>query len=241
MQTLRVAICEDNEQEQQSLLTLLGKGRFPTKVTVFTNGEDFLAGFQPHQYDLILMDIFMGGLTGIQVITQVRTVDSQVPVAFITSSMDFTLESYRLDALKYMEKPITQGGVDDMLLLAHMKQQAVDSLDIRVHGATMTYPLSQILYLEQKGHALLLFLSGGEVVSTNKKLADVEPLLAGKHFLRCHKSYLVNLSHICGLDRELCTFEMVDGSKVYIRNRSFWEMQKAFESYLFAARQGAPQ
>lgn len=240
MQTLHIALCEDDLAEQQHLLQLLGKSRYTTKVDIFANGEDFLQAFQPYQYDLILMDIFMNGLTGIDAIKKVRMMDDHVPVAFITSSMDFTLESYRLDAMKYIEKPATKKSIEDTLQMAHMKQQSVDNLEIRIQNTTMVYPLHNILYLEQRARNLLIYFSNGEIVSANKKLSDVENQLLGKGFLHCHKSYLVNLAHVCGINRELCLFEMRNGSKVYIRQRGFREIQKEFEEYLFTAEQEVP-
>ncbi|WP_317854831.1 LytTR family DNA-binding domain-containing protein [Chakrabartyella piscis] len=237
MQTLRIALCEDDKEEQQHVLQVLEKSHFATKIDVFANGEDFLQAFQPYQYDLILMDIFMDGLTGIEVITKVRTMDNHVPVAFITSSMDFTRESYRLDAIKYIEKPATKKSIIDTLQMARMKQLSVEHLEIRIQNSTKIYPLHNILYMEQKGRNLLIYLLGGEVVSANKKLSDVAEQLLGKGFLHCHKSYLVNLAHVRGINRELCLFEMGDGSKVYIRQRGFWEIQKEFEDYLFSTEQ----
>ncbi len=240
MQTLRIAFCEDNQEEQQQVLETLKKSHFTTKVDVFANGEAFLQAFHPYQYDLILMDIFMGGLTGIEVVTKIRMMDNHVLVAFITSSMDFTLESYRLDAIKYIEKPVTKKSIADTLQMARMKQQTLDKLEIRIQNTTMVYPLHNILYLEQKARNLLIYLLNGEVVSANKKLSDVAEQLLGKGFLHCHKSYLVNLAHVRGINRELCLFEMQNGSKVYIRQRGFWEVQKEFEDYLFTTEQGVP-
>lgn len=235
--SLRIAICEDEEGERQDLLHMIQQTQYTTELTFFSSGEEFLAKFQCNQYDLILMDIFMGGETGIQVITKMRMLDSEVPVVFITTSEDFALESYRLNAIKYIEKPATAQGLTSALQLAKLKQQANSRRVLHINSSTPPYPLSRILYLEQKARALTIYLLDDETVIVNKKLDDIELQLVANGFLRCHKSFLVNLSHICGIDRELSTFEMKDGSKVYIRRRSFWEMQKAFEAYLFTTRQ----
>ncbi len=238
MDELRIAVCEDDLAERQSLLQILEASTYDIQVSAFLSGEEFLSKFQPYEYDLILMDIFMDVLTGIDTITKVRAMDDRVPVVFITSSMDYTLESYRLDAIKYIEKPATAKQVEDAIQMAQVKRQTAEGLRLRVNGNPQFYPLQRILYLEQKGRNLMIYLLGGEVVTVNKKLSEVAELLTGKGFLHCHKSYLVNLSHVRGIDRELYTFEMEEGNMVHIRRRGFWEMQKAFETYLFASHGG---
>lgn len=237
MSQLRIALCEDDATHCSHLQALLDHSGYEIKVSAFASGEAFLAQFQPEQYDLILMDIFMDKLTGIDVIRHVRTLDDQVPVAFITTSMDFTRESYQLDAIKYIEKPATAKSVGTLLQLAEQSRQNVDTLELLINNVPVSIPLRHILYLEQQARNLLIYLKDGEIITANKKLAEVEPQLLHKNFLRCHKSYVVNLIHIRGINRELCTFNMVSGGPVYIRRRGFWEVQKAFDSYLFATEQ----
>lgn len=234
MDTLRIAVCEDNDQDRQALVAMMAEIPYDTQVQLFESSEDFLAAFQPYQYDLILMDIFMSGLTGIQALTQMRAIDPLVPVAVITSSQDFALESYRLNVLKYIEKPITKKPLSEALHLAQIKRQAEHKLVIRINKTTESYPISRISHLEQKGHALLIYLTDKTILSTNKKLDDVEDQLLGNGFLRCHKSYLVNLALVWSIDRELSLFEMVGGYQVHIRKRGFSEIQKAFEDYIFS-------
>lgn len=239
MDTLRIAICEDEMAELDNLLRILEESQYPITTDLFHRGEDFLSQFKPFQYDLIFMDIFMDGLTGIQTIAKVREVDSQVAVAFITTSKDFALESYRLEAFKYIEKPATKKAVVEALQLAQLKQQTVERLVLRTSSNMLSYPIFQILYLEQKGRNLMVHLADGGHVSVAKKLDEVSQQLEGKNFLRCHKSFLVNLAFVRGIDRELSTFSMEQGDNVHIRRESFWTMKKAFETYLFANQQEA--
>lgn len=235
LETLRIAICEDDEVERRRLLHVLDESQYPMTVTQFATGEKFLCHFQPFQYDLILMDIFMGDITGVEVVTKLRDLDPQVPVAFITSSIDFALESYRLNALKYIEKPVTRQAVAEILQLAQLRQQMVERLVLRTSMGVLSYPILQLLYIEQKGRNLLLHLTGGEQSSVPKKIDEIEDQLVEKGFLRCHKSYLVNLSYVRGIDRDLSTFAIEGGGQVHIRRESFWKVKKAYETYLFGA------
>lgn len=238
MNTLKIAICEDDTNEQDRLLNILKTSKYSNEITLFSSGEEFLSNFNPGQFDMIFMDIFMNDITGIDVVTKVRAMDKSVPVAFVTSSLEFTRESYQLDAIKYIEKPVTSNKIEDVLQLAFLKKQAIDKLEISINHTSTEYLLSNILYLEQNARSLNIYLTNGEVVVANKKLIEVESQLIGKGFLRCHKSYIVNLDYIDGVDRELSAFVMTQGSMVYIRKRSFREFQKLFEDYLFVKMQG---
>lgn len=235
MEPLKIAVCEDNAEERKSLLDILKQGEIENQTAVFTSGEDFLRDFQPGKYDLVLMDIYMNGITGVDAVTALRERDGGVPVAFITTSTDHALESYRLGAIKYIEKPVKAKAIHELLHIAQIKKNDTPHLCIRVHGQDESIPLERIVYVEQQNHTLLLHLTGGETVQTTERLDNVAPQFAGEAFFRCHKSYLVNLSQVAALDRELMVFSMKDGGNVHIRRESLSAARKAFESYLFAA------
>ncbi|MFI3226748.1 MAG: LytTR family DNA-binding domain-containing protein [Clostridia bacterium] len=235
MDILKIAICEDDEQECQKLLDILHNGHYLTDISLFKNGEDFIENFTSGKFDLIFMDIFMDNMTGIDAITKVRNIDSEVPVAFVTSSCDFALESYRLDALKYIEKPVNKKSVDDALQSAFLKKQAVEMFEIRINNVLRSFPFSQILYLEQNARNLLIYLKNGEIITANKKISDVCEQFVRKGFMNCHKSYIVNLAYVRGINDELYLFEMVNGNNAHIRKKSFREIQKNFEEYIFRA------
>ncbi|MEG0895540.1 MAG: LytTR family DNA-binding domain-containing protein, partial [Oscillospiraceae bacterium] len=158
METLKIAICEDTHSEEEKLLALLNKSDIPTSCTVFTSGEALLKTYEPQAFDLLLMDIYMGGITGVETVSKIREIDEDVPVAFITTSTDHALESYRLSALKYIEKPFKQKDIEEILTLAQLKKSNVPSLVIKKNGIEEKIPFSQILYLEQQTHQVNIYL-----------------------------------------------------------------------------------
>lgn len=233
MENLQIAVCEDNIEEQNSLLYILENSGFPVKITIFNCGEDLLADYSKGKFDLIFMDIYMSGISGVETVTEIRKIDENVPIAFTTTSTDHTLESYRLNALKYIEKPVKEGAVHDLLELAQLKKKNVPHLIVKIKGKDTSIPFERILYAEQKSHTLYLFLTGNEVIKANEKLDNVEAQFEGHSFFRCHKSYLVNFSYVKNLDKELMVFKMKEGKNVHIRRESMTIVRKAFETYLF--------
>lgn len=183
MKPLYVAVCEDNPEEKDALLALLETGPIPCVTTVFENGEALLAGWEPRTFDLLLMDIYMDGMTGVEAVKLLRNRGEELPVAFITSSVDHALDGYRLSALKYIEKPVTPKDVAEILDLAQLKRAHAPSLAVKRNGNGDFIPLADILYLEQQGHVVHIHLKGGEVGQVYEKLSDVTDRLTNQPFL----------------------------------------------------------
>lgn len=238
MECLYIAVCEDSITEQEQLLAILKRSEIPTEITFFTNGEDFLTVYQQGNYDLLLMDIYMNGINGVEAVTEIRKTDQTLPIAFVTTSTDHALESYRLDAIKYIEKPVNEKAILELLKFTLFKKEREPRLMLKVGGENRTLPFGRILYVEQKDHALFFYLLGGEVLRITGKLNKIEPQFEGQPFFRCHKSYLVNLSHVMELDKGFLMFVMNEGSKVYIRRESLSKAKKAYEAHLFATVRG---
>lgn len=234
MEPLHIAVCEDSAEEQEKLLAIFKQSEIPTQTAAFVNGEDFLKEYRQGKYDLLFMDIYMAGMTGVEVVTEIREMDEALIVAFITTSTEHTLESYRLKALKYIEKPVEKKAVLELLQFAQMKKENTPRLLLKIAGKDLSLPFERIIYVEQKDHTLYLHLTGGDILQASGKLNKIEPQFAEQAFFRCHKSYLVNLCHVAELDKELKVFVMSEGDLVYIRRESVSKAKKALKAYLFA-------
>lgn len=231
---LNIAICEDTIEEEQTLISMLDQSSISNKHTVFHSGEDLLDIYQPDQFDLLLIDIFMGGINGIDTITQIRKIDEHVPVAFITTSTDYTLESYRLSALKYIEKPYTMKEVEDILTLALLEKQNAPGLIVHKNRKDIKLRFSKIVYIETTSRHLDIHMQDGTVMQVNAKLSELLPQLAGQPFVSPHKSYSVNLAHVHSIDLELKSFKVSTGEYVPIRREWMRTAKKELENYRFA-------
>ena len=103
---MRIAIVDDDTQTQKSLYAdlteLLG---LPADIRTFGSGEHFLSCFEPGAFHLVILDIFTGKLTGMDVARKIRETDQDVRLVFCTSSNEFASESYEVDACHYLHKP----------------------------------------------------------------------------------------------------------------------------------------
>ena len=107
-QTLNIAVCEDEAAETVLLCDILNHSDIQNTYTVFTDADSFLASYEYGKYDLLLMDIYMkDSMTGIEAVSIIRETDADIPVAFITTSTEHALESYRPVSYTHLTLPTT--------------------------------------------------------------------------------------------------------------------------------------
>ena len=73
---------------------------------IFTNATDLLETIPVHHFDLLLLDILMPGITGMDAAREIRQTNSTIPIIFLTSSSEYAVESYRVNAADYLLKPL---------------------------------------------------------------------------------------------------------------------------------------
>lgn len=234
MEPLYIAVCEDQPEERQALLALLESSAIPCVPAVFATGEELLTAWRPHTFDLLLMDIYMDGMTGIETVKQLRSNGEDLPVAFVTSSTDHALDSYRLSALKYIEKPVTAKALTEILALAQLKKADAPALIVQRSGSTESLRLADIVYLEQQGHVVNIHLQGDVVKTVYDKLAVLAQQLDGRPFFQTHKSFLVHLAFIDHIDAELRCFVLTDGKNIPIRRELMGRAKRAWQDFLIA-------
>lgn len=238
MEQLVIAICDDLPEEREKLVSLLEHSSIPAAYRQFESSEELLEVFRPGKFDLLLMDIYMDGMTGVEAVRKIREMDETIPIAFTTTSTEHTLESYRLSVLKYLEKPVRQKDVDDLLRLVKLQKESAPRLTIQQNGEAQTILLSELLYLEQRGHHVLLSLKGGNVIRLYGKLPSLLPQLEGQPFFSPHKSYCVNLAFVGGINQEYQCYQMTDGTFIPISRPNRSKARRAYEDFLFARARG---
>ena len=102
--------------------------------------------------------------------------------------------------LKYLEKPVRQKDINDLLRLVKLQRDSIPRLTIHQNGTVQKLPLSELLYLEQKGHHVMISRKDGSIVQLYGKLSDLLPQLEGQPFFCPHKSYCVNLAFVRGIN-----------------------------------------
>lgn len=236
---IQIAVCEDMPGDTERLLRCIDESGIPSEYRVFSDCDALLADFLPGKYDLVFLDIYMNDVQqGIKAAASIREADALVTLAFTTFSPEHALESYRLKAFAYLEKPVKARDVHGVLEYAANRRRSAPSVKLLIQGKYQDIPLKSILYFECKNHAVqVATLSGVLRTSQTVKLGDIEPLLPDG-FFRCHNSYIVNLRYVKELDQKLRLFRMQNDDPVYIRRPSLGRALRAYERQLFAMARG---
>jgi DNA-binding LytR/AlgR family response regulator len=232
--SLKVAICEDTKAEREALCALIEESKREVEIHCFPSGESFLEVFTPGSYDLIFLDVYMGEISGVQVAEKIRDDDTQVVVVFTTTSEDFTRESYRLNAYKYMLKPVSYDDVLDSLELATVKRDRAKGAAVQIvcDGEPVTMALADIVFVEANNRRSIFKMTDGASFSTTTTIDALEKLLPSPQFLRSHRAYIVNLDHVVDVDED---FIMDNDMRAYIRVKDFRKIKHAYDDYIFSS------
>ena len=110
-----IALCEDEEKERDRIEVLLTKYQTRSKmkeceILHFSNGESLLKHIREEVYmpDLLLLDIIMSGKSGIETAEEIRALGGNMPIVFLTTSTEYALRAYGVDAIQYLVKPLEQ-------------------------------------------------------------------------------------------------------------------------------------
>lgn len=233
MQT--IAVCEDETIWLDQLLQILQSIKTEGELTIHTfhSGEELLKDFTYGQFDLIFMDIYMKNLSGVEIVTRLRKIDKDVSIAFTTTSPDHALEAYRLNVMKYIEKPAQRNDVLDCLKLAQQNRSNRKQITLLISGREHSFAEEQLLYLEQMNHSIIFHLSDGTVLSCSGKIDDYSDSLPTPPFYHCHKSFFVNLANVSRIDQKLKVFVMKNGTNAYISRDRLRQASIKFDEYLF--------
>jgi DNA-binding LytR/AlgR family response regulator len=232
MDTLRIAICEDNPQDAERLRRLITEAQVCSTVRIFSDGETLLRAFTPGFFHLILLDIYlddMASATGLDLAKEIRLTDEEVRLAFTTTSREHALAGFGVNASQYLVKPVQPVDIQALLRATEkFFDHQNDSLSVVADRQKVDIPIHSILYIEVFNKQCVIH-TVNQKISLFTSLSELENSLPSPPFLRCHRSFLVNMDHIETMDRD---FTVSNGDTVQIRRADYWKMKRAYRDYV---------
>ena len=193
------------------------------RLTAYVSAHDFLAAYQ-WQFDLILMDIELDDLSGMEAARLLRKKDPEVLLFFLTNLAQYAVEGYEVDAADFMVKPVSYEAFSFKLEKALRLRAKRGGRQLRLQSGARSVRVSSetILYVEVRNHDLIYHLGAGgakkEDISLRATLKSAEETLEGLPFAKCNSCYLVNLREVYAVDG--FTLTLTDESTLQIsRNR----------------------
>lgn len=213
---LRIAVCDDELQTCEEIAgyvrDYLKSRNREAAVDCYPGGKELVAAFKNQSYDIVLLDIYMEGLSGIDTARKLRATGRECDICFITISTDHALESYRLKALDYLVKPVDREAVDGFLAraLKHISQSS-RYITISVNHSLQRVFIKNILWVNSANHVTYLHTKQ-DVRKTWHTLQDYGRWLDSPPFYRISRSFLVNFDEVRRMEEEFLL--MTDGSTV---------------------------
>lgn len=233
---MRIALVDDEVSQLYQLRDLISEelneliNNAAHKIDGFRSGPSFLDHWTAGSYDVVILDIFMNGMTGVDVAKKIRETDQDVKLVFCSRSNEFAAESYQVNAQYYLLKPATKGSVSNMLKRLNLEfiqlAQAVTLPD----GHPII--LRRLLYTEYNNHVVTLYFKGGETYRIRANHTQIEELLCGYGYVYSPtKGMLVNFHEVTRMTED--SFRLSDGSFVPISRRRNKDAQAAYTKFRF--------
>lgn len=235
-----IALCDDETKELDLIESFLKKyqdtkQKIEYKIKRFESAETLLDWVREERYtpDLLLLDIFMSGKTGMEVAEELRDLGFDIPIVFLTASTEYALKAYGVDAIQYLVKPLEQERFFHAMdhAIDHISNGKKDQIMIKITGGFRPISPSDILYCESQKNYQILHLIEEEhkIRITAAKLWDI--LKHFSPFRKCGRAYILNMDHIVSVEREKIVMD--NGSTIYISRNQVAGFKKSYFSYYF--------
>ena len=194
---MRIAICDDQlecRQQAESAIRHCLKGT-DLLIDVYKDGSSFLRSSQKSPYDVVFLDIEMPEMDGITLAKRLRKLQNDIPIIFLTSHIEFALEGYEVNALRYLTKPVNIVKLHEVLSYVITQKQQQRVLWVKDDLCDKRIQIKDILYMEAQNQNILIS-TVADTYSVRYNISDYEKELQQDDFFRVHRGYLVSLAHV---------------------------------------------
>lgn len=230
---IRVGIVEDDESYRRELCGFLDRYTAEYgevfQVRTFSDGAQLVFDYRP-DYDILLMDIEMPKLSGMDAARQVRALDPAVTILFVTNMAQYAIEGYSVQAKAYLLKPLNYYGfaLEMQGAIAALQRRGSDFVLLNTDDGVVKVPESQIAFIETDGHDLV-FHSLNTLYRTRMTMKEADHRFSGRSFARCSVSYLVNLAYVTSVTADTVT---VGGSALPLSRNKRRDFLSALTEYV---------
>lgn len=229
--TIKIAVCDDLKEERIKIISLLNKyvdiKGYVITIDEFVDGESLLT-VDIEKYNLIILDIFMNELNGIEVAKEIMNRSNHTPVIFCSTSNEFAEESYDVNALRYLNKPLTEERFFKTLDKFFNTQTALRMISFKQNRMDESVYLADILWIEAGDHKSVIHTRNGDITTSTIFKQFLEEL-KDADFIKPIRFALVSLDAIAVIPGE--DIKLVDGTVIGVSRDMRKTVKKAYTEY----------
>lgn len=230
---INIAICDDNKIFCNQLKEFIERYNHDNdarcEVSSFNSGIELLEQYTD-DYKIIILDIEMEGMNGIETALEIRKKNQKVIIWFLTVSEAYVMDGYKAEAFRYLLKPLSYEEFSEQFKesIKWVEEKFVTPIVVEYKNETYHLEEDDILFIEVYGHKLIYHLQN-QPISAMDSLKNIESKLSKSSFVRIHRSYLINL-------RKVKTFNKVEiimenNEKVPISKYKEKEFKQAYTQF----------
>lgn len=236
---MNIAIVDDMAKERELLKSLLLEYAAANSIEIalceLSSGEDFLTEYAPFTYTVVFLDIFMGGMTGMETAERIRETDTDTPIIFLTTSKEHMGNAFSIHAFDYIEKPANHGKLfkcmDDLL-----KRKTIlhsETLDFSQNRTAHRLPFPDIVSVRTaESNYLDITDRKGKTYHIRMTFSAVcERLGSDSRFLPINRGILINMDYIVRFEDSVCILK--DGREYHVFTKKAKETQQKWQNYVF--------
>ncbi len=198
---LKIAICDDEKVYRNSAIGALThieeKLNKEFQIFTFSSGEDLCNNLHSNRYDVILLDIIMDGIDGIETAKKIHSMNVNSYIIFISSYDKRLKELFGFKTLAFLDKPLVVNELENAIVqVFNLIDREKENIFVYTSNKIQSFVyLKDIVFIESKGRKLEINTSN-ETININETLKNTwDKLSSNSNFLMLNRSYIVNLKY----------------------------------------------
>lgn len=237
---MNIAIVDDLSYENDKLKNILNEyaaiNKFALKTDEYNDGESFLNNYSPYAYTIVFLDIFMDGLSGVDIAKMIRKSDPDTIIVFLTTSVEHMADAFSIHAYDYITKPTCTEKlfrVMDDILHNHTTFFS-DTFSFTTDGQSYALAYPDIVSVITAEHNYLDIIDKtGNVYHPRMTFSyALKELETDKRFLQINRNIIVNLDNVEALNDGMCLLSNHSSFPVYSKKTK--EIERKWHNYTFS-------
>lgn len=232
---MHIAICDNEKKDLEILKKIISEFALHSNKEVslssFDNAQHLLTSIESGTYyNLILFDILMPELNGIDAAKIIRKSNTDTKIVFTTTSRDFAIDAFAVKATDYLLKPISSKML--FPILEEIETLGSQGVMIQTKFGLKKIMPSKLLYGEVRGHIVLWHFITGAIIESRDSMTNVLNMISKYgNFLKIHRSFFINLDLVTEFSKKDVSVTLNGNIKLYIPRAKYAEIYSKYVDY----------